>query len=692
MKTVVVGILSGAALAFVLAGSACQSSSSGSDSTGAGAGTGTGGTSAAGTSSAGGTSAAGTSATGGTSAAGTSSMGGTSAAGTTAMGGTTAAGGSGTAGSDATGGAAGAKCSTVTTLHPPNADAGTATLYCPFANGGAGAPSVYCHAQMEHCCEGAVGEATMCAPLATPCPQAKPTDWVCEDPADCPSGSVCCSNPGASIGLGDPGCGNFASKMTGTLCAKSCDATSIQICTSDAQCGAGKTCIPFGKSGNQVGGCSKLALDDRDRGGGAFGCLRRRHFGSRRSTIRSQGRGETLRALFEETPMTRARFLLASTLASAFLAFAAQGGCASSDSSATDDPGSTSAGGSDATAGGTSSGGTSVSGTGGSATAGSGLVSAQAGASGTASAGKGGASAAGSGGTTAAGNGGTTAGSSGSGTAGSSGTGGSGKAGSSSAGAGGTGGASGAGTGGNPVGGSAGTGGAGGLCSKVTTLHPPNPDAGAATVYCPFANANGGAGGFASVYCQAQTEHCCEGGVGDPTMCLPLATACPQAKPTDWVCEDPSDCPSGQQCCSNPGASIGLGDPGCGNFASKMTGTLCSPTCDPTSIKMCTSDAECGPGKTCIPFGKAGNQVGGCSKLAVDGRYRGGGAFACLRRCSSIRPEREDPSSPDRRVCWPIGVRQASSFLGEDSCNVLASCSVRRSVRGSCWHPRRRAS
>jgi hypothetical protein len=101
--------------------------------------------------------------------------------------------------------------------------------------------------------------------------------------------------------------------------------------------------------------------------------------------------------------------------------------------------------------------------------------------------------------------------------------------------------------------------------------------------------------------------------VGDPTACTPLATACPSTTNyTDWQCEDPSDCGAGMQCCGD-GSIVISPDPMCGNYSSKMTGTTCKAACAPTDITMCTSDGECAAGKTCIPFGKAGNQVGGCS-------------------------------------------------------------------------------
>lgn len=175
---------------------------------------------------------------------------------------------------------------------------------------------------------------------------------------------------------------------------------------------------------------------------------------------------------------------------------------------------------------------------------------------------------------------------------------------------------------------SSGMGGAGGggICSKVTTLHPPKADAGTDTIYCPFSGPDGGK----SVYCKNENdsmpEHCCQpDGKGLPTSeCLPTATKCadaimlPKGKYfVDYECEDPGDCKQGEVCCSNAQASIGLGGMQngmqCGNFAHKFQSTSCAPgpTCA-AGIQMCTSDGECPKGMKCTPFGKAGNQLGGC--------------------------------------------------------------------------------
>jgi hypothetical protein len=171
---------------------------------------------------------------------------------------------------------------------------------------------------------------------------------------------------------------------------------------------------------------------------------------------------------------------------------------------------------------------------------------------------------------------------------------------------------------GSGLGGGAGAGGgdlcdgSGGSCIKVTTLHPPLLDAGPGTLYCPFSGVDGGP----DQYCVPGPQHCCETPEGStPTQCQPIATACMTGTGyVDWQCEDPvADCSAGAPVCCAPGASIGLGCPGCGNFAHQMNGTTCVPTGACAGIILCTSNAECPAGlPTCTPFEKAGNQVGGC--------------------------------------------------------------------------------
>jgi hypothetical protein len=152
----------------------------------------------------------------------------------------------------------------------------------------------------------------------------------------------------------------------------------------------------------------------------------------------------------------------------------------------------------------------------------------------------------------------------------------------------------------------------GAICGKLSTLHPPKLDAGPGSIYCPFSAVTDGGG---NAYCTGGTEHCCEtpAGSATPSACEPLATACATGS-VDWGCEDPVvDCanPATPVCCA-PGASIGLGTAGCGNFAHTMKSTVCVAAGSCTGVTMCTSTAECPTGQTCTAFVKAGNQVGGC--------------------------------------------------------------------------------
>ncbi len=144
--------------------------------------------------------------------------------------------------------------------------------------------------------------------------------------------------------------------------------------------------------------------------------------------------------------------------------------------------------------------------------------------------------------------------------------------------------------------------GGGGPCAMPTTLHPPMQGA-TKTIYCPFS-------GSPNIYCTKLTEHCCEPSMGTST-CQPIATFCGQGA-TTWDCADPSDCPQGSVCCSNPGAALVVNpDPSCANYATGFNATYCYASCSADKIKMCTSDAE-GGGLKCVPFATHGNQVGGC--------------------------------------------------------------------------------
>ncbi len=138
------------------------------------------------------------------------------------------------------------QCDTPTKLFPPKKPG---DLYCPFGKTDAG--SLYCTGGTTHCCEPSTGSST-CVAEATPCANGD-TDWVCDDPSDCPAQMVCCAMA-TLVQTGNPMCGNYATGFHATHCAASCMQNEIEMCTSDGECG-GKKCIPFGTKGNQVGGC-----------------------------------------------------------------------------------------------------------------------------------------------------------------------------------------------------------------------------------------------------------------------------------------------------------------------------------------------------------------------------------------------------------------------------------------------------
>jgi hypothetical protein len=177
---------------------------------------------------------------------------------TTSTSATTTTSTTGTSGTTSTGTSSGAPdagpCSKPGTLHPPQA--GSETLYCPFAaDGGALA---FCNPRGQHCCETPEGAptASACEPTTTACLTGYAyMDWGCADPvADCPSGSECCA-PGATLALGAPGCGNFSHDMTITKCVAAGSCSGIRLCTADAECPPPMKCTPFNRGGNHVGGC-----------------------------------------------------------------------------------------------------------------------------------------------------------------------------------------------------------------------------------------------------------------------------------------------------------------------------------------------------------------------------------------------------------------------------------------------------
>ncbi len=181
-----------------------------------------------------------------------SNPGSTSSSGTPTATSTTTGGGgtstTSTAGPGTGGSGTGGQCKTPGMLHPPKMGA-TDTIYCPFS----GTPNVSCTKVAQHCCEPTSGM-SKCIDAKTAC-GAGDTDWTCQDPTDCPQGQKCCSNDGATLVVNpNMNCANYATQFHGTVCAASCAATQITMCTDDMACG-GKKCTAFNTKGAQVGGC-----------------------------------------------------------------------------------------------------------------------------------------------------------------------------------------------------------------------------------------------------------------------------------------------------------------------------------------------------------------------------------------------------------------------------------------------------
>ena len=138
-----------------------------------------------------------------------------------------------------------AGCAPPSKLHPPAP--GRTAIFCPRS----GPPVQYC-AIGQHCCEPAAG-VSFCQPAATACNNGD-IDWQCEDPvSDCPAGQQCCGT--GMFVMGAPGCANTAKAFRGTRCAPNCQPSELQICSSNGECAAGKTCVPFDINASGVGAC-----------------------------------------------------------------------------------------------------------------------------------------------------------------------------------------------------------------------------------------------------------------------------------------------------------------------------------------------------------------------------------------------------------------------------------------------------
>lgn len=140
-------------------------------------------------------------------------------------------------------------------------------------------------------------------------------------------------------------------------------------------------------------------------------------------------------------------------------------------------------------------------------------------------------------------------------------------------------------------------------CGAPAVLHPQGPDAGP---YCPFSTA---APPFSTC---AHGEHCCEppAGMGTLSTC---ASSCPNLADggTDWQCEDPISCPTGQLCCAvttgyDPNVACGYG------LLHGFRATVCATSCGAGQIRVCESNVECPVGTTCQVVKAKGANFGVC--------------------------------------------------------------------------------
>jgi hypothetical protein len=144
--------------------------------------------------------------------------------------------------------------------------------------------------------------------------------------------------------------------------------------------------------------------------------------------------------------------------------------------------------------------------------------------------------------------------------------------------------------------------------------HPPMPEAGTATIYCPFSGVDGGD----NVYCNAGTEHCCAPSTGTST-CVAIDAGCASGD-MDWQCQDPTtDCvevgAAGSVCCA-AGGSLEVGSMmngfQCENKSDDVKSSVCAASC--TGLTLCALNSECTsfPMQTCVAFEKGGAIVGAC--------------------------------------------------------------------------------
>jgi hypothetical protein len=145
-------------------------------------------------------------------------------------------------------------CSAPPTLHVE--DGGPGTLFCPFGPD-AGAP-VWCDPGVTLCCIYGMDDAGVFPPsecASGACTNGPaPAAIACEDQNDCPGGDVCCAN---ALVAQDVACGYyFGHGLTATTCRPTaCIAGEVVICSSDSECTAPQTCVPFKEKGIQWGFC-----------------------------------------------------------------------------------------------------------------------------------------------------------------------------------------------------------------------------------------------------------------------------------------------------------------------------------------------------------------------------------------------------------------------------------------------------
>ena len=135
--------------------------------------------------------------------------------------------------------------------------------------------------------------------------------------------------------------------------------------------------------------------------------------------------------------------------------------------------------------------------------------------------------------------------------------------------------------------------------------HPPKLlDASAVGLHCPNLTEGGAPGTCAA------GEHCCEqsSAAGVPSTC---ASSCADVDAeADWACQDPSQCGSGLACC---GKGIVKTLAGC-TFpeVSKFTGTRCAASCAASEFVVCEQSSECPSGQTCRAAKARGGELGIC--------------------------------------------------------------------------------